>query len=170
MRSMMDEIGSTVSWPAMADRLRRTDEIPALALRGTWVNRPPLAEPQRGAFELTHRPGDGWHGPRGAGEPASIVADPASWFTDPATGAVELPGRETVAGRLCSRLLVSYSRHSAYRMLLWLDAEWPLVLAARSEDPAGRLEHPRFELRVTEIGRAGGRPPAVGRPAVAVRV
>jgi hypothetical protein len=35
-------------------------------------------------------------------------------------------------------------------MLLWLDQECGLILAARSDD-AERREHPRFELRVTEV-------------------
>ena len=87
-------------------------------------------------------------------EPAGMVAAPTAWFTNDAEIEVlEIPGRETVAGRGCSRFLVSYSRHSQRRMMLWIDDEWPLVLAARSVDPGPR-EQARFEMAVTEVRMA----------------
>ena len=152
---MVDEIGKAVNWPRIAEQLGRTAEVPALVVRGSWDNRPPLAEPQHGAFELRHLAGGLWLLDDQAhddwvGTPAGLIASPGSWFREPETSAVELPGREMVAGRACRRLLVDYSRHSAYRMVLWVDSEWPLVLAARSQD-SGRLEQPRFEVRATEV-------------------
>ncbi|MFC7531913.1 hypothetical protein [Actinoplanes sp. GCM10030250] len=196
------------NWARVSDLLQHTSDLPALVLRGSWANRPPIAIPQQGRFELVHLLSGHWllnsplfpgtpssagtssagtssagtssagtssssgsssagspfaresfvsgepsfvgaaGDPAWVGQPAGIVAAPTAWFTNPAeTEAVPLPGREIIAGRPCSRLRVSYSRHSRHSMTLWLDDEWPLVLAARSgeQDPA------RFEVRVTEL-------------------
>ncbi|WP_203867248.1 hypothetical protein [Plantactinospora endophytica] len=84
-------------------------------------------------------------------EPAGMVAAPTSWFSKNEDIQVqELPGHERIAGRRCSRLLVNYSRHSTRKMMLWLDDEWPLVLAARSVDQQSR-DDARFELTITEL-------------------
>ncbi|WP_433367047.1 hypothetical protein ACQPZX_38900 [Actinoplanes sp. CA-142083] len=155
---------------------------PPLTLRGSWVNRPPLAEPQHGSFLLVHHGGGQWllEQPMGtpllagdattatragAGQvdgslgwvqnPAGLIVAPSAWF-DPAVAEMfEVPGVEYKAARPCVPVTVKYSPHSARRMLLWLDEEWGLILAARSED-AERRDHPRFELRVTEV-RVGDR-------------
>ncbi|BAL87754.1 hypothetical protein AMIS_25340 [Actinoplanes missouriensis 431] len=150
---------------------------PPVTLRGSWVNRPPLGEPQSGTFLLAHQGHGRWllEQPIGipllAGDtttvtsagagpvdeslgwvqhPAGLIVAPAAWF-DPAEAEVlEFPGLEYVAARPCVPLAVNYSRHSSRRMLLWLDQEWGLILAARSDDAEPR-DHPRFELRVTEV-------------------
>ena len=183
---MNDEIGTVVSWPRLAEHLRRSAEIPWLELRGSWDNRPPMATPQHGAFLLVHLPARQWLLEQPVGttrlvgdtevqatisggdvrihtgdagwvqEAAGMVAAPTSWFgNDDEIEVVEIPGRETVAGRSCSRFLVKYSRHSQRRMMLWLDDEWPLVLAARSVDQEHR-EQARFEMAVTEVRMATG--------------
>ncbi|MEV6345665.1 hypothetical protein [Actinoplanes sp. NPDC051851] len=151
--------------------------IPPLTLRGYWVNRPPVAEPQRGSFQLIHQAGGRWlleepvgH-PLMAGDatavtrtgdgpvdeslgwvqnPAGLIVAPSAWFDPVEASSAELPGTDAVAGRSCVRVAVSYSRHTTRRMILWLDREWPLVLAARSDDTEPR-DHPRFELRVTDV-------------------
>lgn len=150
---------------------------PPLTLRGSWVNRPPLAQPQHSDFLLVHHGRGQWllEEPIGtpllagdaatvtrAGDaqvdeslgwiqnPAGLIVSPAAWF-DPAEAEVyELPGLEYIAARPCVPLAVKYSRHSARRMLLWLDQEWGLILAARSDDTEQR-DHPRFELNVTQV-------------------
>ncbi|MEV7629536.1 hypothetical protein [Actinoplanes sp. NPDC089786] len=181
---MVDENGTPVSWAQLTERLRVPPGVPALVLRGDWDNRPPVAEPRHGTFQLTRMVDGQWlleepigmpklagrseapstssdrRGPVRVGaegwlrEPAGMVASPLSWFPNPAeTEALELPGRELIAGRGCTRLLVSYSRHSIQRVMLWLDTEWRLVLAATSYGQA-QPGRPRFELRVTEVERA----------------
>jgi hypothetical protein len=135
-----------------------TTARPALELRGSWANRPPLAVPQQGRFRLTFARAGGWlleqpvgtARPVTAAEPASLITDPASWF--PAAES-EPVGRDRVAGRSCSRMLVTYSPHSAYRMELWIDDEWDLILAARSTGTRP-TDEPRFELTITEVHRA----------------
>lgn len=158
-------------------RLGAVAELPPLTLRGSWVNRPPLADPQHGTFLLVHQASGQWLLEQpigtpllvgdattvtGVGDgqvdeslgwvqnPAGLIVAPAAWFGQAETEAFEVPGIEYVAARPCVRIAVKYSRHSARRMLLWLDEEWRLILAARSDD-AERRDHPRFELRITEI-------------------
>lgn len=181
---MVDDTGKAASWARVAERLLRSSAIPALELRGTWDNRPPMAEPQHGSFLLTHLPSQQWFLDQPVGttrlvgdaevqativdgdvrihtgdagwvqEPAGMVAAPTSWFSKNEDIEVcEMPGRERIAGRRCSRLLVRYSQHSTHKIMLWLDDEWPLVLAARSieQQPRGKA---RFEMTITEVQRA----------------
>lgn len=167
----------TGGWGMIGNRLGVAAEVPPLTLRGSWVNRPPLAEPQHVAFRLVHQAGGQWlleqpigtpllvgdattvtgvgdgqvdEGLGWVQNPAGLIVAPAVWFDPAEAEAFEVPGIEYVAARPCVRIAVRYSRHSARRMLLWLDEEWRLILAARSDD-AERRDHPRFELRVTEV-------------------
>jgi hypothetical protein len=156
-----------------------SDRAPAMVLYGSWENRPPAAEPEHGTFALVRLPdgqrvveqpagttrlagdlrtqvhfgptgtttydGDGW-----IREPGGLLAHPAAWFRDPAAEVDELPGREAVAGRACSRFLVRYSPHSVHAMTLWVDDEWSCVLAARTVRRDG-TDARRFEVHVDEI-------------------
>ncbi len=95
----------------------------------------------------TYRGDEGW-----VREPAGLLAATAAWFPRPDDNEVlEVPGRETVAGRACSRFVVKYSPHSTRVMALWLDDEWPLVLAARSVSGERTADDRRFEVHVSKI-------------------